>query len=156
MCKCDNQQDDSAKTQSAVDELTPILNKYIEEVNQCETKAAEQFDKNLMTLSSGALGISLTFLSKHSYSSDINFLYISWFCFGATVTLSIFSYFVNVAGLNWQLEKTKQHYQLDSKTDYPEIDKNPFRQALYVMSWFAAVSFILGLIFTGLFIKGGL
>jgi hypothetical protein len=106
-----------------------------------------------MTLSSSALGLSVGFLSKSPFAGSCKaILFMSWACFGATVANTIFSYFVTQAGLNWQLRETEEYLTDPARKNYPDARLNPFSRALYVMSWFAAVAFVVGIALTAIHI----
>lgn len=142
------------KPQDTADVDNELLNKYIDCVNNAESKITESFEKNLLTISTAALGVSITFLSAKSVSFNFTLLFCSWFCFGLTIVLTLCSYFLTLAGLNWNLERTTEYFR--RKTDiYPDPKNNPFNLALYIMSYISVLFFILGLILTAIFIGSG-
>lgn len=114
--------------------------------------STDSFDKNLLTVSSAALGFSIVFikdivpLNKAVWHSV---LYASWLCFAACIVITVFSFQVSVAALRKHLEYLQQYYQEKDETflnkkSLPEI-------VLKWFTWAAAVFFLAGIICTVVF-----
>jgi hypothetical protein len=118
--------------------------------------STDNFDKNLLTVSSAALGFSVAFLkdvgkdAAHlSSASWHSILYASWICFAACIVTTVFSFRLSVAALNEQLDYLHQYYQ--QKNDSFLTKKSAATRTLDVFTWAAAAFFLAGIICTILF-----
>jgi len=68
----------------------------------------EQFDKNVLFIASGALGISFGFIEKvvPNLSSAVNkhFLINSWYCFAGVIFISLVAHFISTFAIRWSIE----------------------------------------------------
>ena len=77
---------------------------------------AENFDKAILTLASGALALSLGFLKDFVSLNTANLvwsLYSSWFLFVSCIIITVASYLISQIGIEKQLKLAKRYY-LDS------------------------------------------
>jgi hypothetical protein len=96
-------------------ELTTELTKYREFLIEAERKSQEDFDKTVLSLSGGALGISFIFLKDVIGSApvyDTAFLLGSWVSWGLSSTLVLASFYVS------DLSLRKAIKQVDAGTIY--------------------------------------
>lgn len=67
----------------------------------------EQFDKNVLFIASGALGISFGFIEKVvpnlANANCTNFLINSWYCFAGVIFLSLVAHFISVLANRWAI-----------------------------------------------------
>lgn len=67
----------------------------------------EQFDKNVLFISSGALGISFGFIEKIVPNLvDANcksYLIDSWYCFAGVIFLSLVAHFISILANRWAI-----------------------------------------------------
>ena len=79
-------------------------------------------NKYLITLSSGAIGISISYVLKlkdmHSFpesSCTLYFLYGAWITFILTIVLALFSYYIGMAAHTSMIDKYKSEFEKDEK-----------------------------------------
>jgi len=74
------------------------LIKYRDHLVAAEQKAQEDFDKTILSLSGGALGVSFAFtkeiLGKPPFKHP-QFLFLAWVCWGLSVFVVLASYFAS-------------------------------------------------------------
>lgn len=79
-------------------EMSEELKKYRDHLVLAEQKAQEDFDKTVLSLSGGALGISFAFVTdvagKPPFISP-RLLFLAWVCWGMSVFSVLFSYFAS-------------------------------------------------------------
>lgn len=72
------------------------INDYRNHLILAEQKAQEDYDKTIISLSGGALGISFAFISDSVPDpTETYFLLTSWICWGVSITSVIISYFTS-------------------------------------------------------------
>ena len=80
---------------------------YIKAKYQALSYGNEQFDKNVLFIASGALGISFGFIEKVVPNLDAaqnkNLLIDSWYCFAGVIFLSLLAHFVSVMANRWAI-----------------------------------------------------
>lgn len=114
--------------------------------------STDSFDKSLLTISSGALGLSLAFIKDIvplSQAVWLPSLYISWAAFVICILVTVFSFRLSVAALNEHLGHLQKYY-LDEKQEYLNM-KSCYSMLLTVFTWAAAISFLAGVVSTVLF-----
>lgn len=83
---------------------------YIKEQYQALKYSNEQFDKNILFIASGALGISFAFIEKivpdlqNAVSSYC--LITSWYCFAGVIFICLVAHFISILANRWAIEKT--------------------------------------------------
>ena len=89
---------------------------YVNELYKVLNYSNEQFDKNVLFIASGALGISFAFIEKLVPSIKLSIckssLIGAWYLFGVVIFISLVSHFISSVSLRW----TISHYG-DKKTD---------------------------------------
>ncbi|MFZ5942063.1 MAG: hypothetical protein ACOYXB_15965 [Bacteroidota bacterium] len=86
----------------------------------------EQFDKNVLFIASGALGISFGFIEKVVPKLDIAqnkcLLIDSWYCFAGVIFLSLLAHFISVLANRWAIVNDKmedsKYNQISRKWNY--------------------------------------
>ena len=114
-----------------------------QELVNSKFKVAEDFDKALLTLSGGALGISMTFIKDIVIKPEHKWiLVISWTCFGLSIIILLLGFHVcrkaymqEIVSLDAIQEKSKK----------ANNKKNLWSEATEVANIFALVFFIIGL-----------
>lgn len=99
---------------------------YLDLLNKAYFESSSQFDKQLLFVASGALGISLAFIKdivKLSNASNKELLILSWFSFGLVILINVISHYTSLKAINNRLknfhkpnDKTSARY--DSFTKY--------------------------------------
>jgi hypothetical protein len=98
-------------------------NDYTEQQYQALKYGNEQFDKNVLFIASGALGISFAFIEKiipdlkQAVSKEL--LIYSWYCFAGVIFISLLAHFISILANRWAIannEETCKHYQRRVRT----------------------------------------
>ena len=94
------------------------LKNYRSRLELLEQKAQEDFDKTVLSLSGGALGISFAFV-KDIVGSDITtnplLLFLSWLCWGLSVMFVLISYYTSHLALRKAIEQVDTEKIHDSQ-----------------------------------------
>ncbi len=112
---------------------------------ECEQSAA--LEKNLLTLSSGAIGLSALFffnLIEKSAAWSVCFLVLSWFCFSATIVSTLFSFGVGRAAYARRLEEWDNIYE-SRRYDPACLKDTPYETCGKWLIRAAMGSFVLGM-----------
>jgi hypothetical protein len=113
-------------------------------------KVAEDFDKALLALSGGALGISMTFIKDIVTRPECKWiLVISWTCFGLAITILLLGFRVCRKAYIQEIESLDARQEKSKKTNNK---KNAWIEATEVANNFALIFFIIGLILLAAFI----
>ena len=76
--------------------------------------STDNFDKNLLAVSTAAFGFSLIFIKDITHLDTAVWryaLYASWLCFGTSIVATVFSFRLSVAALNKHLEYLQKYYE---------------------------------------------
>ena len=114
--------------------------------------STDNFDRSLLTLSSGALGLSLAFIKDivpFNCAVWPRALYASWISFAACIVMTVFSFRLSIAAQNKHLEYLAKYY-LETKQEYFN-KKSAYSKGLSVFTWLASVFFLVGVTCTVLF-----
>ena len=80
---------------------------YIQEQYQALKYSNEQFDKNVLFIASGALGISFAFIEKVipdlKHAVDSCFLISSWYFFAGVIFISLVAHFISIMANRWAI-----------------------------------------------------
>lgn len=80
---------------------------YIKAKYQALSYGNEQFDKNVLFIASGALGISFGFIEKVvpnlACAENKNFLIDSWYCFAGVIFISLVAHFISILANRWAI-----------------------------------------------------
>jgi len=84
---------------------------YIKQKYQALSYGNEQFDKNVLFIASGALGISFGFIEKLvpdlSTTQHKCYLIDSWYCFAGVIFISLLAHFISVMANRWAIVNDK-------------------------------------------------
>lgn len=89
------------------------FNRHREQAWQDRQSSSDAFDKNLLTFSSGALGLSLAFIKDVvplDNATHLVALYASWICFASCIVVTVASYPMSVAAINKHLIHLEEYY----------------------------------------------
>lgn len=114
--------------------------------------STDSFDKNLLAVSSAALGFSLAFIKDFAPFATASWrpvLYVSWICFATCIVTTIFSFRLSVAALNKQLEYLHEYYE--NRKEECLTKKSVSAKLLRAFTWIAASLFLAGIICTMIF-----
>lgn len=117
--------------------------------------AAEQgtsFEKYLVTLSAGSLGLSIALIDKFVAQKCPDYLWmvvLSWVLFGSTLLISLISFLVGESAWNRQVEIWDQERMSDGNAQGPQT--NPSSTCARILRISVLVLFGVGALFLALF-----
>jgi hypothetical protein len=114
--------------------------------------STDNFDKNLLAVSTAALGFSVAFIKDIAHLPTAAWhpvLYASWICFAACIVITVFSFRLSVTALNKHLEYLQQYYE--NRNEEFLAKKSAAALTLDIFTWAAAFSFLAGIICTMVF-----
>lgn len=129
------------------------LDDYRKHLATAEQKVQEEFDKTIVTLSGGGLGISLTFVDKFIKSGvpvDVTLLYYTWIAWATSVGVIFASHFCSIRALRCAL---KQAYE---GSVYSRRPGGRWAILTEILNISGAILFIAGLILIILFVRRNL
>ena len=118
---------------------------------------SEKFDAAILTLSTAALGVSLTFIKDIvplAKVQDICLLKVSWWLFGFAILSTILSFVASQLGIKTQLNYAEEYY-LNRKTEFLTKTNIPAK-ATDFCNYAAAFFFVVALLFTVIFVSTNL
>ena len=119
-----------------------------------QQQSYQQFDKAILTLSSGGLGVSIIFLRDilpFEQITNYYFLIGSWILFTISITCTLVSFLTSQYAYDEQLELINRYF-LNKDSD-ALTKKNTFAQITGGLNISAAVFFILAVISTIMFVS---
>lgn len=127
--------------------------KYFEErmsLAEGERKIAISFDKAIMTLSGGAIALSMTFLDKIApESKDIYLLISAWISFAFSLSSILFSMILSIEAYKYEIDRVDKAYS-DNKNP-PSSEKNKFTISTDFCNKLSLFTLILGIILLSIF-----
>jgi hypothetical protein len=109
----------------------------------------EQFDKNVLFIASGALGISFAFIEKliPDFENAVKtcLLITSWYFFAGVIFISLVAHFISVMANRWAIKHD----------DEPNYDKccNRWNFTLRTINILMIIGLLLGIVFLIRFVK---
>jgi hypothetical protein len=111
----------------------------------------EQFDKNVLFIASGALGISFGFIEKvvPNLSSAVNkhFLINSWYCFAGVIFISLVAHFISILANRWAIVHDKM-----AEARYNKIS-GWWNKCIRTLNIFMILGLFFGVLLLVLFVK---
>lgn len=126
------------------------LREYRQHLVLAEQKAQEVYDKTVLSLSGGALGISFAFVDKFLTCDTVNntaYLECAWFCWGLSVAVVLASHFFSQRALRRAIE------QVDKGEIYIRAPGGIFSWITVICNTVGGVFFFAGLVFMILFVS---
>jgi len=114
--------------------------------------SSDSFDKSLLTVSSGALGVSLVFIKDIvplPHAVWMPLLYSSWGFLAACVVLTVFSFRLSVAALDRHIDHLDEYYRKEVTNALNR--KSIHSKMLTLFTWSAASFFLAGVACTIVF-----
>ena len=130
-------------------EFEQQLFQYRTSLLDLEQKMQSSYDKAVMALSGGALGLSFTFLRDVAKANPLNYtqcLLVAWICWGLSVTCVLCSFLTSAIALRKATEQT------DAKSIYIEIVGGKYNTFTKYLNYAGGALFFLGLVFIVIFI----
>lgn len=91
---------------------------FLDQLNKAYIESSSQFDKQVLFIASGALGISLAFIKdivKLDVASNKGLLLLAWIFFGAVILICILSHYTSLKAINYRIENLYQKKDKISK-----------------------------------------
>ena len=114
--------------------------------------SSDEYDKSVLTLSSGGLALSLAFLKDIvplKDASGLSLLYCSWGAFTIAIFLTVLSFRLSILAHEEHLEHLRKYYLEDKRDHYNKPSR--LTSALGILSWIAGASFVLAVTATIIF-----
>lgn len=144
---------DNEAVKSAKDARMELYHEHRKQAWQDIQTSTDQFDKSLLTLSSGALALSLAFIKDLvplKFAEGIFWLYTSWICFVLCIVVTLFSFSISVQALKLNLDYVQKYY-IEKKDEY-FAKQNLWPKAVSWCSVLGGGFFLLGIICTMVFV----
>jgi hypothetical protein len=121
-------------------DVTDNLREYRSQLIEAEHKAQTAFDRTLLTLSGGALGLSLTFVAKFTGQgrSATVFLSSAWVIWAVSLICVLASHYFSTLAMRKAIE------QLDKGLIYEETPGGGHDRAIRVLNGVGGLLFVLG------------
>ena len=126
---------------------------YRDHLVLAEQKAQEDFDKTVIALSGGALGISFAFVSDIVGTDELakaSLLYWAWTSWASSLISVLFSYFFSHLALR------KAINQVDEKKLYEKRIGAGYNVATAFLNILGAILFVIGVILMVFFVRSNL
>lgn len=91
---------------------------YLDQLNKAYIESSSQFDKQVLFIASGALGISLAFIKdivKLDVATNKVLLLLAWIFFGAVILICILSHYTSLKAIKYRIENLYQKKDKISK-----------------------------------------
>lgn len=111
---------------------------------QLEQRAQEAYDKYLVAMSTGALGLSVAFIRDflgEAQAAGIGFLYASWAAWALALGLSLTSFYVSTLAIRRAIERLDDSGTVDSGFDRAVRVLNPAAGIFFLCGVVAFIAF---------------
>lgn len=137
-----------------MNENQELFKQYSDKMTRASQSSYEQFDKAILTLSSGGLGLSIIFITDFQNYNGIDytsFLIISWvfFCLSILTTLLSFVFSQKASKLNIEFA---DKYYLKNKEEYFS-KTNPYSKATKYLNYLSGTFFLIAVVITLIFVS---
>ncbi|MCX6916246.1 MAG: hypothetical protein NT167_24920 [Verrucomicrobia bacterium] len=129
------------------------MSEYRKSLQALEQQMQSQYDKSVMALSGGALGLSLSFLKEIVGKKGIvsgGYLLAAWCCWGASVACILASFYTSVLAMQHAVK------QVDDDSIYTALETGRFDLLTKVLNITAGLLFVVGVIALVLFVHRNL
>ena len=136
------------KTEETKEEAN-YLDSYRDHLVVARQKAQEDYDKTVVTLSGGALGVTFAFLEKVTGNGPAaipELLFAAWLCWAASITSVLTSYFLSRLSLHKAIE------QVDSDEPPPQNAGGWMRVATEIFNVLSGIFFVFGVLGAAIFV----
>lgn len=141
-----------ARTEEQRAQATSIFATYKAEVDKRELSNTDNYDKNILTLSSAGLAISLTVfkdIAPHDQTAYMWLLYSAWILFGCAILATIFSFSISNAALRAELEIAHKYYIEEDESVFGKVSLeskilnwvNRFSGGFFVLAIISVITF---------------
>lgn len=129
------------------------ISEYREKLQALEQRMQSQYDKAVMALSGGALGISMAFLKDialrqgaHQSVYGGGYLLAAWISWGFSVTCTLYSYYTSTLALQRAIKQT------DEEKIHTTVVGGRFNIVTKILNASAGSLFMVGVIFLVVFV----
>ena len=133
-----------------------LHDEYRRKVWEDSTSGSENFDKYLITFSTGALALSLTFIKDIvplRNATCIPLLILSWVTFTLCILVTLVSFRISIRALE-RMSPVLDDFYLNGNVDaFNKHLEDPWTKAVDKCAWAGIILFVLGLIFTMIFVS---
>lgn len=141
-----------ARTEEQRTQATSIFATYKAEVDKRELSNTDNYDKNILTLSSAGLAISLTVfkdIAPHDQTAYVWLLYSAWVLFGCAILATILSFLISNAALRAELEIAHKYYIEEDESVFGKVSLesmvlkwvNGFSGGFFVLAIISVITF---------------
>lgn len=133
-----------------VSDFDDQVSEYRKSLLSLEQQMQSGYDKAVMALSGGALGVSMTFLNEVVLKQGIQdgcYLLTAWICWGLSVTCTLASFWTSAIALRNAVKQT------DDKTIYLELLGGRYNQATKVLNAVSGLLFFAGVVSIVVFVS---
>jgi hypothetical protein len=144
-------QEENPQNQVSADEDWRIYLKERESLVNAILEQSKSFDKYVLTLASGAFGLSLLFIKdavSKPLTTTIPFLTASWTLFSISIALTLLSFLLSQEACKAQIEIDKKVLVTN---EFDNVPTNIFSVITYLLNWLSGSSFIAGIITLAIF-----
>ena len=134
-------------------EFEDQISAYRGQLLEIEQQMQSAYDKAVMTLSGGALGISFTFIkdiADKSVLSHTGCLLAAWIMWGLSVTCVLFSFFSSTLAMKRAIKQT------DQKLIYLELQGGIWNVLTMILNPIAGMLFFAGVLAISVFMGGNM
>lgn len=121
------------------------MEKYRELLQKLENEAQDQYDKTVLYLSTGALGISFTFLKdivSVEHAIDIEWLIAAWLSWAVSVSAILWSFFSSRIALRNAIKAIDEGRSPDNKIDAMTTIFNLLSGILFIVGLICIIVFV--------------
>ena len=133
--------------------MEPELESYRQHLVLAEQKAVEAYDKAVMALSGGALGVSFAFLRDIAGPrpwSQTEILFLAWLCWGVSVVAVLASYYSSHLALRRAIS------QVDEGSIYIRKPGGVYTVITYICNALGGLLFFAGVVLMVVFVSANL
>jgi hypothetical protein len=135
------------------EDFPKLISAYRDSLLTMEQKMQGDYDKAVMTLSGGALGVSFTFLKevvRQAGISSPSYLLAAWICWGASATCTLFSFYTSALALRRAISQT------DDKLIYLELIGGRYTTITKILNFSGGALFLMGVVSVVIFVARNL
>jgi len=132
-----------------------LHDEYRKKVWEDTKSGTENFDKYLLTFSSGALGLSLAFIKDVAPIGQavwIPSLFVSWVAFLLCILVTLISFRISILALEAMVPHLDDFYLKGNAEAFNKHRENWLTKAVELLAWTGIFLFICGVFFTMMFV----
>jgi hypothetical protein len=132
-----------------------LYDKHRDKVWEDIKAGTESFDRNLLSFSSGALGLSLAFIKDMvplGKSVWISSLFISWIAFALCIVVTMASFQISIRAQQQTLAYLKEYYLEGKAESFDKQHQSVWSRLIDWCTFSASVCFAVGIVSTMLFV----